>query len=229
MKVLPVTVLLMGLAAIAAIGLPPFGLFLSELTIISGGLAAHQTTVSVLILVALLASFCGILQQLTRILLGARKPGAPASDARRMDGVPAMALLAGRAADLQRVAARAAAGVAAPGGGHHRRPAMNLSHVSDELRPVVEEINRRFQGRIESCVAPHANEVYFHAGMELVAGFCAHLYRKWNARLVSVFADDARARDGVFHLYYVLALDAAHGFLILRVPVVVRGRRSFRP
>ena len=94
-KVLPVTVLLMGLAALAAIGLPPFGLFLSELTVISGGLAAQQTTVSVLILVALLASFCGILQQLTRILLGARKPGDPASDARRMDGVPAMALLLG--------------------------------------------------------------------------------------------------------------------------------------
>ena len=87
--------LLMGLAGLAAIGLPPFGLFLSEMTIISGGLAAHQTTVSVLILVALLASFCGILQQLTRILLGVRKPGGHASDARRMDGVPAMAMLLG--------------------------------------------------------------------------------------------------------------------------------------
>jgi hydrogenase-4 component F len=94
-KVLPVTALLMGLAALAAIGLPPFGLFLSELTVISGGLVAHQTTVSVLILVALLASFCGILQQLTRILLGARKPGCQASDTRRIDGVPAMALLLG--------------------------------------------------------------------------------------------------------------------------------------
>ena len=94
-KVLPVTVLLMGLAALAAIGLPPFGLFLSEMIVISGGLAAHQTTVSVLILVALLASFCGILQQLTRILLGVRKHGGHASDARRTDGVPAMVLLLG--------------------------------------------------------------------------------------------------------------------------------------
>lgn len=93
-KVLPVTALLMGLAAMAAIGLPPFGLFLSELTVISGGLAAQQTTVSVLVLAALLASFCGILQQLTRILLGARKD-EHASDARRTDGVPAMVLLLG--------------------------------------------------------------------------------------------------------------------------------------
>lgn len=96
---------------------------------------------------------------------------------------------------------------------------MNLAHVSSDLRPVVEEITRRFNGRIDTCVAPYPNEVYFHAGMEVVSGFCAHLHRKWNARLVTVFADDARASDGAFHVYYVLALDAAHGFLILRVPV----------
>jgi hydrogenase-4 component F len=94
-KVLPVTVLLMGLAALAALGLPPFGLFLSEMTILSGGLAARQTTVSVLILIALLASFCGILQQLTRILLGARRHERPPGEARRTNGVPAMVLLLG--------------------------------------------------------------------------------------------------------------------------------------
>jgi len=71
-KTLPVTVLLMSLAAVSATGLPPFGLFVSELTVLSGGFAAGKTTVSVLVLVALIACFCGILQQLTRILLGAR-------------------------------------------------------------------------------------------------------------------------------------------------------------
>jgi hypothetical protein len=65
------------------------------MTILSGGMQAQQTTISVLILLALLASFCGILQQLTRILLGARKPGEHICRARRMDGVPAMALLLG--------------------------------------------------------------------------------------------------------------------------------------
>jgi hydrogenase-4 component F len=93
-KVLPVTVILMGVAAMAVSGLPPFGMFLSEVTIISGGLASHQTTVSVLILVALIASFCGILRQLTRILLGRRKH-PDTTDARQTDGVPAMALLLG--------------------------------------------------------------------------------------------------------------------------------------
>jgi len=55
--------------------------------------------------------------------------------------------------------------------------------------------------------------------LDLVSGFCAHLHRTWNARLVSLFADDARPTDGTFHLYYVMAFDAAQGFIILRVPV----------
>lgn len=95
-KILPVTVLLMGLAAVAAMGLPPFGLFFSELTVITGGISAGKTTVSVLILIALIASFCGMLQQLTRILPGERtrghqtRPMAPA-----LAGTSAMALLLG--------------------------------------------------------------------------------------------------------------------------------------
>jgi Ni,Fe-hydrogenase III large subunit/Ni,Fe-hydrogenase III component G len=96
---------------------------------------------------------------------------------------------------------------------------MNLSQVSSELRPIVEDVARRFQGRIASVFTPRGNEVYVHGSLDLVSGFCAHLYRAWEARLVLVFADDARAGQGVFHLYYALALDAARGFLILRVPV----------
>ncbi len=91
-KRLPLTALAMTLAAVAATGLPPFGLFFSELTVLSGGFAAGQTTVSILVLVAILASFCGILQQLTRILPGA--PDQPReSDARPGDGLPAMGFL----------------------------------------------------------------------------------------------------------------------------------------
>ncbi|MEK7683861.1 MAG: proton-conducting transporter membrane subunit, partial [Verrucomicrobiota bacterium] len=93
-KVLPATAVLMALAAVAATGLPPFGLFFSEFTVLSGGFAANQTFISVLMLLALLASFCGILQQLTRILLGAPK-AERSGDARPADGVPAMALLLG--------------------------------------------------------------------------------------------------------------------------------------
>jgi hypothetical protein len=93
---------------------------------------------------------------------------------------------------------------------------MNLSHVSNDLRPLVEEVTSRFKGRIGFLYAPHLNEIYLQGGMDLVSAFCAQLSRNWKARLVTVFTDDARAGEGVFHLCYVLALDAAHGFLILR-------------
>jgi hydrogenase-4 component F len=74
-KALPVTVLLMGLAAAAAIGLPPFGMFYSELTVLSGGFAAGSTVISVLVLVALVAAFAG--SQTSRGSCSAR-PRSPA-------------------------------------------------------------------------------------------------------------------------------------------------------
>lgn len=91
-KTLPITVLLIGLAAVSAMGLPPFGLFVSELTIISGGFAAGQVAVSVFVLLALVACFCGTLQQLSRILLGPTKR-EHRNDSRPTDGLAAMALL----------------------------------------------------------------------------------------------------------------------------------------
>ncbi len=92
-------------------------------------------------------------------------------------------------------------------------------NVLPTLQPILNEVTQRFGERLSTPRFERPNEIYFHASMDLVSGFCGHLYKRWKARLVSVFADDARARDGVFHLYYVYALDAAHGFIILRVPV----------
>jgi Ni,Fe-hydrogenase III large subunit/Ni,Fe-hydrogenase III component G len=88
-----------------------------------------------------------------------------------------------------------------------------------ELQPALTDLTERFGSRIQSVYSARPNEIYFDANMELVPGFCAQLYKKWNARLVSLFADDARSRAGAFDVYYVFALDAAHGFFILRVPV----------
>jgi len=93
-KLLPLTAVCMALAAVSATGLPPFGLFFSEMTVLSGGFAAGYTLLSTLVLAALLAAFCGILYQLTRIL-----PGMPkvvrTSDAALFDGLPAMGLMLG--------------------------------------------------------------------------------------------------------------------------------------
>jgi len=88
-----------------------------------------------------------------------------------------------------------------------------------ELQPALRDFTERFGARIKAVHPLRPNEIYFHAGMDLVPGFCAQLYKKWGGRLVSLFADDARVEDNAFYLYYVFALDSAHGFFILRVPV----------
>ena len=95
-RVLPLTALCLGLAGAAIAGLPPFGLFFSELTVLGGGRAAGHTAASVVLLAALLASFCGILYQLTRILPGVPKqaraigvrpsPGAASSECSTTSG-----------------------------------------------------------------------------------------------------------------------------------------------
>jgi hydrogenase-4 component F len=76
-RTMPVTALLMGLAAVAVSGLPPFGLFVSELTIIAGGFTSHHALVSVVMLAALIAVFCGVLIKLAGLLLGPCHDGHP--------------------------------------------------------------------------------------------------------------------------------------------------------
>ncbi len=88
-----------------------------------------------------------------------------------------------------------------------------------ELEPILSDLAERFRGRLQVLRPERANEIYCDASMEAVPGACARLYRTWSARLVSLFADDARQESAMFHLYYVFALDAAHGFIVLRVPV----------
>lgn len=88
-----------------------------------------------------------------------------------------------------------------------------------ELQAVLADLERRFGSRLRAVEIARPNEIYFDADMELVAGFCGHLYKQWQARLVSVFADDVVAEANAFHVCYVFAVDAAHGFCVLRVAV----------
>jgi Ni,Fe-hydrogenase III large subunit/Ni,Fe-hydrogenase III component G len=85
--------------------------------------------------------------------------------------------------------------------------------------PIPADLQKRFRHRFDAIHSPRPNETYVHAKMDLVPAFAAHLYKNWKGRLVSLFADDARQTESTFHLYYVFAIDADHGFIILRVPV----------
>ncbi len=88
-----------------------------------------------------------------------------------------------------------------------------------ELQTVLEELTRRFGAQIARVPAPQANELYLEAKPELAGALCSAFYKKHNGRLAGVFAEDARAERNVFLVYYVYALDAAHGFVLARVPV----------
>jgi hydrogenase-4 component F len=87
-RTMPVTALLLGLAAVAVSGLPPFGLFLSEMTVLAGGFGSHQALVSVVMLAALIVVFCGMLSKLAGLLLG------PANGEARREDVSACNLAA---------------------------------------------------------------------------------------------------------------------------------------
>jgi hydrogenase-4 component F len=69
-RTMPFTALGLSLAAVAVNGLPPFGLFVSELTVIVGGFKSNQAWVSVVILMTLLFVFSGVLNKLAGLLLG---------------------------------------------------------------------------------------------------------------------------------------------------------------
>jgi Ni,Fe-hydrogenase III large subunit/Ni,Fe-hydrogenase III component G len=92
-------------------------------------------------------------------------------------------------------------------------------NILSSLEPVVADLTERFGSRLAPVEAPRPNEIYLCPAMDLVPGLCAQLYKKWRGRLAGIFADDARIETGAFQVYYIFALDAAHGFIILRVPL----------
>ena len=86
-RVLPGTALVLTLAAIAVSGLPPFGLFVSELTIVAGSFKGGAAWAGAVMLAALLVVFCGMLSKLSGLLLGPPPPEA------RPDATPALHVL----------------------------------------------------------------------------------------------------------------------------------------
>ena len=107
-------------------------------------------------------------------------------------------------------------------------------NVAPALQFILEDVSRRFGAQVDRADAPQANEVYLRTNMESVAGLCARFYRKWNGRLVSLFAEDARPDEGCYLIYYVFAFDAAHGrplrgALPVRAPARELVRRSDGP
>ena len=87
------------------------------------------------------------------------------------------------------------------------------------LQPILDDLAKRFGPQIEETRTFNENEVYLHTKMEFVPGLCGYFYRKQESRLVSVFAEDERDRSGCYFVRYVFAVDSAHAFFIVRIPI----------
>jgi Ni,Fe-hydrogenase III large subunit/Ni,Fe-hydrogenase III component G len=87
------------------------------------------------------------------------------------------------------------------------------------LRSILEELTQRFGTQLQHAPAPQPDELYLHAPPELAGALCSTFYKKYHGRLAAVFAEDARAAEHAFFVYYLYALDAAHGFVLVRVPI----------
>src|SRR2546428_8617451 len=91
--------------------------------------------------------------------------------------------------------------------------------VLPALKVILDELRQRFGAQIEHAHAPQPNELYLHTLLELAGALCSAFYKKYNGRLAGVFAADARGEHNVFFVYYLYALDSAHGFVLVRVPI----------
>jgi hydrogenase-4 component F len=90
-RTMPVTALLLGLATVAVSGLPPFGLFVSELTVLAGSFTSNYAWASVVILISLIVVFCGVLNKMAGLLLGPSN-GAHARETISLSNIAAMSL-----------------------------------------------------------------------------------------------------------------------------------------
>jgi hydrogenase-4 component F len=89
---MPATALVLGVGAVAVGGLPPFGLFVSELTILAGGVVSGHAWVSGVMLASLLLVFCGVLIKLAGLILGPARADAPPREPVAVGRVVAMGL-----------------------------------------------------------------------------------------------------------------------------------------
>ena len=82
---------MLGLAAVAVSGLPPFGSVRERTDVIAGGFMSHYAWVGIVMLAALILVFCGVLNKIAGLLLG-RDTGGHASETISRGSVAALGL-----------------------------------------------------------------------------------------------------------------------------------------
>ncbi|MBK5293447.1 MAG: NADH-quinone oxidoreductase subunit C [Acidobacteriia bacterium] len=87
--------------------------------------------------------------------------------------------------------------------------------------PPFSALRQKFGGKVRSLHAERENESYLLAADPDIRGISEYLRGEYNARLVTVFAEDRCAVEGVFFNYYVFEQKGNTEYLIVRAPVPV--------
>lgn len=94
LRVMPVTGGLFAAGTLAILGLPPFGLFVSEWALLRAGFAAGRPWLMGVVLVLLVVAFVGVLRHLNRMLYGPATAGVARGESEAWSLVPLVLCLA---------------------------------------------------------------------------------------------------------------------------------------
>jgi len=87
------------------------------------------------------------------------------------------------------------------------------------MSAFFEALQRKFGAQIQPMSAEREEEIYLHVGDSDIRALVEYLRTEFEARLVTVFAEDRRSAEGFFFNYYVWELKGASQYLIVRAPV----------
>ena len=89
------------------------------------------------------------------------------------------------------------------------------------MSAVFEALQQKFGAQIQAMSAQRDDEIYLLVGDPDVRALTEYLRNEFEARLVTVFAEDRRSAEGVFFNYYVFERKDDTRYLIVRAPVCV--------
>src|SRR5258708_14560770 len=87
------------------------------------------------------------------------------------------------------------------------------------MSTFFEALQQKFGAQIQSMSADHEEEIYLLVGDPDVRALTEYLRSEFEARLVTMFAEDRRSAEGVFFNYYVFERKGDTRYLIVRAPV----------
>src|ERR1017187_3574288 len=91
--------------------------------------------------------------------------------------------------------------------------------MTQSTSEMFEALRQKLGPQVQSVRADRGDEIYVLLGDADIRPITEHLRGEFGARLVTVFAEDRRATEGVFFNYYVFEQKGRAQYLIVQAPV----------